>query len=38
MEDFPKTRAQAIALAKVGINPSNVINLRIQNETVYQRV
>jgi adenylate kinase family enzyme len=37
LEDFPKTKNQAIAMAKQGLTPYNVINVRITQEECYTR-
>lgn len=37
LEDFPKTKAQAIALARAGVTPANVVHMRISLEEVYKR-
>jgi len=37
LEDFPKTRGQAAAMARAGVNPANVFHIRISHEEVYKR-
>lgn len=37
LEDFPKTRGQAAAMARAGVNPANVVHIRISHEEVYRR-
>lgn len=37
LEDFPKTRGQAAAMARAGVNPANVFHVRISHEEVYKR-
>lgn len=37
LEDFPKTRNQAIMLAKRGIVPTNVFHIRTDIEETYKR-
>lgn len=37
LEDFPKTKNQAITMAKCGLTPYNVINVRITQDECYKR-
>lgn len=37
LEDFPKTRTQAMYLAKRGLVPTNVFYLRMEIDQVYRR-
>jgi adenylate kinase family enzyme len=37
LEDFPRTRKQAVLLAEAGVTPSTVLALRITNEHCYKR-
>ncbi len=37
LEDFPKTKLQAQMMAQAGLNPTNVLFIRISNEEVYSR-
>lgn len=37
IEDFPRTRQQAMLMARSGINPANVFHLRISHKEVFQR-
>lgn len=37
IEDFPRTKLQAVGMAGLGICPSNVFNIRVSHEEVYKR-
>lgn len=37
IEDFPRTKLQAVGMAGLGICPSNVLNIRVSHEEVYRR-
>jgi len=37
IEDFPRTRAQAAQMARLGVVPANVFFVRVSIEEVYKR-